>query len=64
MVENPASDSLIYRQHMRRGIAVCTMIGSRFPNWVRNCLMQEPVMADFLAGCREVIEHAREDGGQ
>jgi len=61
MIKTPASDSLIYRQLMRRGIMVRTMTGFRFPNWIRVSLVQEPVMRDFLAGLREVIELVRED---
>ena len=59
MVETPASDSLIYRQLMRRGVMVRTMTGFRFPNWVRISLVQEPVMQDFLAAFREVIAGVR-----
>lgn len=62
MVRTPASDSLIYRQLMRRGIMVRTMTGFRFPNWIRVSLVQEPVMRDFLLAFREVINLARADG--
>jgi len=62
MVQTPASDSLIYRQLMRRGVMVRTMTGFRFPNWVRISLVQEPVMLDFLAAFREVIGQVRADG--
>lgn len=55
MVETPASDSLIYRQLMRRGVMVRTMTGFRFPNWIRVSLAQEPAMRDFLAAFREVV---------
>ncbi|MBU1041257.1 MAG: histidinol-phosphate transaminase [Proteobacteria bacterium] len=55
MVETPASDSLIYRQLMRRGIMVRTMTGFRFPNWIRISTVQLPVMQDFLAAFREVL---------
>lgn len=55
MVETPASDSLIYRQLMRRGVMVRTMTGFRFPNWIRVSLVQEPVMRDFLTAFRDVI---------
>ncbi|MDR3641974.1 MAG: histidinol-phosphate transaminase [Humidesulfovibrio sp.] len=61
MVKTPASDSLIYRQLMRRGIMVRTMTGFRFPNWIRVSLVQEPAMRDFLAGFREVVTQVRED---
>ena len=59
MVETPVSDSLIYRQLMRRGIMVRTMTGFRFPNWIRISLVQEPVMLAFLAAFREVIQAAQ-----
>jgi len=59
MVETPVSDSLVYRQLMRRGVMVRTMTGFRFPNWIRVSLVQQPVMRDFLTAFREVIETAR-----
>jgi histidinol-phosphate aminotransferase len=61
MVKTPASDSLIYRQLMRRGIMVRTMTGFRFPNWIRVSLVQEPVMREFLTGFCEVIKQVREE---
>jgi len=60
MVETPMSDSLVYRQLMRRGVMVRTMTGFRFPNWVRVSLVQLPVMQDFLTAFREVIETGRQ----
>ncbi|MHC1700252.1 MAG: histidinol-phosphate transaminase [Humidesulfovibrio sp.] len=57
MVETPASDSLIYRQLMRRGVMVRTMTGFRFPNWIRISLVRQPVMLDFLAAFREVLQN-------
>ncbi len=62
MVRTPASDSLIYRQLMRRGVMVRTMTGFRFPNWIRVSLVQEPVMHDFLSAFKEVIELTRNSG--
>jgi histidinol-phosphate aminotransferase len=62
MVRVPASDSLMYRLLMRRGIMVRTMTGFRFPNWIRVSLVQEPVMRDFLAAFRAVVDGLREDG--
>ena len=56
MVETPVSDSLIYRQLMRRGVMVRTMTGFRFPNWIRVSLVQLPVMRDFLAAFGEVLQ--------
>jgi histidinol-phosphate aminotransferase len=61
MVQTPASDSLVYRQLMRRGVMVRTMTGFRFPNWIRISTVQLPVMQDFLAAFREVL--AVVDGG-
>jgi len=60
MVQAPASDSLVYRLLMRRGVMVRTMTGFRFPNWIRVSLVQEPVMRDFLAAFREVLDELRE----
>lgn len=62
MVRTPASDSLMYRQLMRRGVMVRTMTGFRFPNWIRVSLVQEPVMRDFLSAFREVVNLVRQDG--
>ncbi|MBI5520614.1 MAG: aminotransferase class I/II-fold pyridoxal phosphate-dependent enzyme [Desulfovibrio sp.] len=62
MVRTPVSDSLIYRQLMRRGVMVRTMTGFRFPNWIRVSLVQEPVMRDFLTAFRDVIALSRSDG--
>jgi histidinol-phosphate aminotransferase len=62
MAETPASDSLIYRQLMRRGVMLRTMTGFRFPNWVRVTLVQEPVMHEFLSAFREVVELVRPGG--
>ena len=59
MVRTPASDSLMYRHLMRRGIMVRTMTGFRFPNWIRVTLVGEPVMREFLAAFREVVELVR-----
>jgi len=59
MVRTPASDSLMYRQLMRRGIMVRTMTGFRFPNWIRITLVGEPVMREFLTAFREVVELVR-----
>lgn len=59
MVGTPASDSLMYRQLMRRGVMVRTMTGFRFPNWIRVTLVGEPVMREFLAAFREVVELVR-----
>jgi histidinol-phosphate aminotransferase len=61
MVKTPASDSLIYRQLMRRGVMVRTMTGFRFPNWIRISLVQEPVMREFVDAFRAVVALARED---
>jgi histidinol-phosphate aminotransferase len=61
MVKTPASDSLIYRQLMRRGVMVRTMTGFRFPNWIRISLVQEPVMREFVEAFRAVVALARED---
>ena len=61
MVETPASDSLIYRQLMRRGVMVRTMTGFRFPNWIRVTMVELPVMQDFLTALREVLKVV--DGG-
>ena len=63
MVRTPASDSLIYRQLMRRGMMVRTMTGFRFPNWIRVTLVHEPVMREFLAAFREVLALVRPGGG-
>ncbi|MGE4265392.1 MAG: histidinol-phosphate transaminase, partial [Desulfovibrio sp.] len=62
MVRTPASDSLMYRHLMRRGVMVRTMTGFRFPNWVRVTLVQEPVMHEFVSAFREVVELVRPDG--
>lgn len=59
MVRTPASDSLMYRHLMRRGVMVRTMTGFRFPNWIRITLVGEPVMREFLAAFREVVELVR-----
>jgi histidinol-phosphate aminotransferase len=62
MVRTPASDSLMYRHLMRRGVMVRTMTGFRFPNWVRVTMVQEPVMHEFLSAFREVVELVRPGG--
>ncbi|MDP2849406.1 MAG: histidinol-phosphate transaminase [Humidesulfovibrio sp.] len=62
MVQTPASDSLIYRQLMRRGVMVRTMTGFRFPNWIRVSLVQQPVMRDFLSAFRDVVDLVRQGG--
>ncbi|SNR74245.1 histidinol-phosphate aminotransferase [Humidesulfovibrio mexicanus] len=59
MVRTPASDSLMYRHLMRRGIMVRTMTGFRFPNWIRVSLVQEPVMREFLSAFRDVVDLVR-----
>ncbi|MHC1753640.1 histidinol-phosphate transaminase [Humidesulfovibrio sp.] len=63
MVRTPASDSLMYRHLMRRGVMVRTMTGFRFPNWIRVTLVHEPVMREFLAAFREVVELVRPGPG-
>jgi len=62
MVRTPASDSLMYRHLMHRGVMVRTMTGFRFPNWLRVTLVKEPVMHEFLSAFREVVELVRPDG--
>jgi len=59
MVRTPASDSLMYRHLMRRGVMVRTMTVFRFPNWIRITLVGEPVMRESLAAFREVVELVR-----
>jgi histidinol-phosphate aminotransferase len=59
MVQTPVSDTLVYRQLMRRGIMVRTMTGFRFPNWIRVTLAKENVMRDFVAAFSDVIVRAR-----
>jgi histidinol-phosphate aminotransferase len=63
MVQTPMSDSLVYRQLMKRGVMVRTMTGFRFPNWIRVSLVQQPVMRDFLAAFAEVMAPALGAGG-
>ena len=59
MVELPMSDTLAYRELMRRGIMVRAMTGFRFPNHVRITLSVPDVMRALVDALSEILERSR-----
>ncbi len=59
MVRTPMSDTLLYRQLMRRGFMVRTMTGFRFPNWVRVSLGLQEDMLGLCDALKDILAELR-----
>ena len=55
MIRVPASDTLIYRKLMAKGVMIRTMTGFRFPGWIRVSMAQEGVMEELCGAMRDVL---------
>jgi len=62
MIQVPASDMLLYRRLMRRGLMIRTMTGFRFPNWIRVTIAGREVLQQFLEGLAAELADLSHEG--